>query len=90
VQLATVDLGAEGEGGEVQPTSVGLREFLGWLERRFGVLVDRPPAGFEGADYVAAAQENLQAMLRRLRQMGVFRDLSDDLTVQRLQPPYVA
>jgi hypothetical protein len=27
-------------------------------------------------------------MLRRLRQMGVFRDLSDDLTVQRLQPPY--
>jgi len=27
-------------------------------------------------------------MLRRLRQMGIFRDLSDDFTVQRLHPPY--
>ena len=46
--------------------------------------------GFQGAEYVAAAQDNLRAMLRRLRQMGVFRDLSDDFTVQRLTPPYVS
>jgi hypothetical protein len=28
-------------------------------------------------------------MLRRLHQMGIFRDLSDDFTVQALTPPYV-
>ncbi len=67
---------------------IRLQDFLRFLEERFGILVDRPPSPFEGAEYVAAARENLRAMLRRLRQMGIFRDLSDDFTVQRLHPPY--
>lgn len=65
-----------------------LQEFLDFLERRFGILIDRPPDSFQGADYAAAARENLRAMQSRLRQMGIFRDLSDDFTVQRLTPPY--
>ena len=73
---------------ELQP--IRLQDFLQFLEVRFGILVDRPPAPFEGAEYIAAARENLRAMLRRLRQMGIFRDLSDDFTVQRLHPPYAA
>jgi len=76
----------EGKDEGVQP--IHLQEFLKFLEERFGILVDRPPAPFEGAEYTAAARENLRAMLRRLRQMGIFRDLSDDFTVQRLHPPY--
>ena len=36
-----------------------------------------------------SARENLRAMLRRLRQMGIFRDLSDDFTAQTLHPPYL-
>jgi hypothetical protein len=71
---------------EVQP--IRLHDFLQFLEWRFGILVDRPPAPFTGAEYTAAAHENLRAMLLRLRQMGIFRDLSDDFTVQRLHPPY--
>jgi len=51
-------------------------------------LIDRPPSQFQGADHVAAARDNLRAMLARLRQMGIFTDLSDDFTVQRLHPPY--
>lgn len=89
VQLAAAHFskGAkEGETQEVQP--LRLQEFLQFLEQRFGILVDRPPAQFEGAEYAAAARENLRAMLCRLRQMGIFRDLSDDFTVQRLHPPY--
>ncbi|GHO73958.1 hypothetical protein KSD_17290 [Ktedonobacter sp. SOSP1-85] len=89
VQLAAVRLGkpTKQENGEsVQP--IRLQEFLQFLEERFGILVDRPPAPFEGAEYTAAARDNLRAMLRRLRQMGIFRDLSDDFTVQRLHPPY--
>lgn len=90
VQLAAVRLSApsnqDREGQGVRP--IRLQEFLQFLEERFGILIDRPPAPFEGAEYTAAARENLRAMLRRLRQMGIFRDLSDDFTVQRLHPPY--
>jgi hypothetical protein len=77
------------DGGERELQPIRLQEFLQFLDQRFGILVDRPPAAFQGAEYTAAARENLRAMLRRLRQMGIFRDLSDDFTVQRLHPPYV-
>jgi len=90
VQLAAardMPAGAK-EGREVQP--IRLQAFLHFLEERFGILVDRPPAQFEGAEYAAAARDNLRAMLRRLQQMGIFHDLSDDFTVQRLHPPYVS
>ncbi len=89
VQLAAVRLGkptSQEQGESVQP--IRLQDFLQFLEERFGILVDRPPVPFEGAEYTAAARDNLRAMLRRLRQMGIFRDLSDDFTVQRLHPPY--
>lgn len=82
VQVAAARLAQQG----LQP--IRLREFLGFLEERFGILIDRPPDKFKGPEYVAAARDNLRAMLGRLRQMGIFRDLSDDFTVQRLHPPY--
>ena len=65
-----------------------LRELLAWLAQRFGILIDRPPPGADGAEHHAAARDNLRAMLTRLRQMGLFSDASDDFTVQRIQPPY--
>ena len=68
--------------------SLRLQEFLEFLETHYGILIDRPPDIFKGAEYVAAARDNLRAMLDRLRQMGIFSDLSDDFTVQRLHPPY--
>lgn len=91
VQLAAArqPLKTKREEGQVVP-SIRLQEFLLFLEERFGIIVDRPPAQFEGAEYAAAAHDNLRAMLRRLRQMGIFHDLSDDFTVQRLYPPYAS
>ncbi|HEY1390547.1 MAG TPA: hypothetical protein VGF38_18570 [Ktedonobacterales bacterium] len=94
VQLAAIRIGngvSASGGGNQQTTDlkpIGLRYFLHFLSERFGILVDRPPEPFEGAEYTAAARENLRAMLRRLRQMGIFGDLSDDFTVQHLTPPY--
>lgn len=76
------------QGESARPRPIRLRDFLQYLELRFGILIDRPPSSFTGADAAAAARENLRAMLGRLRQMGIFSDLSDDFTVQRLQPPY--
>ena len=83
VQVAAVRISQQG----VRP--IRLQEFLAFLEEHYGILIDRPPGTFSGAEYRAAARDNLRAMLNRLRQMGIFRDLSDDFTVQRLHPPYV-
>lgn len=94
VQLASIEVGVgihpnQAKFGEkTHPQPIRLREFLDYLERRFGILVDRPPSTYSGAEASAAARENLRAMLDRLRQMGIFSDMSDDFTVQRLQPPY--
>lgn len=92
VQLAAVRIEQKVSGGSHQqandPQPIRLQDFLAFLSKRFGILVDRPPEPFEGAEYTAAARENLRAMLRRLRQMGIFDDLSDDFTVQSLTPPY--
>lgn len=87
VMVASVDT-PEWDDADPRPRPIRLQDFLTWLERQFGILVDRPPEPFSGAEYQAAAQDNLRAMLGRLRQMGIFRDLSDDFTVQRLIPPY--
>jgi hypothetical protein len=82
VQVAAARLSPQG----MRP--IRLQEFLAFLEEHYGILIDRPPDTFRGAEYLATARDNLRAMLYRLRQMGIFRDLSDDFTVQRLQPPY--
>lgn len=82
VQLAAARLPQPGT------RSFRLQDFLTFLKERFGILIDRPPNTFQGAEYAAAARDNLRAMLNRLRQMGIFRDLSDDFTAQRLHPPY--
>ncbi|MBE3558807.1 MAG: hypothetical protein IMW89_06215 [Ktedonobacteraceae bacterium] len=83
VQVATARLS---QAGQLRP--IKLQEFLEFLSCRYGLLIDRPPAQFVGAEYAAAARDNLRAMQRRLHQMGIFRDLSDDFTVQRLHAPY--
>ena len=88
VQLAAVNI-PRWQKDEPVPEPIKLEAFLAYLDERFGILVDRPPEGFGGAEYAAAARENLRALLRRLKQMGIFRDLSDDFTVQQLVPPYL-
>ena len=89
VQLVSARMAPQRQGDEpIQLPDIRLSDFLRFLEERFGILIDRPPSQFQGADHVAAARDNLRAMLARLRQMGIFTDLSDDFTVQRLHPPY--
>jgi hypothetical protein len=91
VQLATAHAIPREQRVGAAPSEIRLQDFLRFLEARYGIIVDRPPPGIpgiNGAEYSAAARENLRAMLSRLRQMGIFTDLSDDFTVQRLRPPY--
>ena len=70
----------------VRPT-MRLSEFLESLERRYGVIMSRPPSFLDDASARAAAGTNLESLKRRLRQMGFFQALSDDFNAQYLQMP---
>ena len=70
----------------VRPT-MRLSEFMGFLERRYGVIINRPPSFLDDASARAAAGTNFEALKRRLRQMGFFQALSDDFNAQYLQVP---
>jgi len=91
IQLRAIDYKGWNPARGANPAPFSVPEFLEWLEDRFGIIVDRPPAGlgFDGPEHMAAARDNLRDMLRRLRQMGVFEDQSDDFSVQTLTPPYM-
>lgn len=66
-----------------------IRTVLDQLENRFGILVDRPPAGLDSAENRAAAAQNLDAFKYRLQLLGIFEGLSDDLSAQRVLNPLV-
>lgn len=86
VQLALIDRGSELTPRGIR-SELSLERFLGWLHERFGLIIDRPPAFVDGAGARAAARDNLEAMKRRLRQMGYFQALSDDFAAQYLRDP---
>jgi hypothetical protein len=89
VHVALADHGWEEHGRLVPAVRLPLREFLVWLERRYGLLIGRPPAAETSAEAVEAARRNLEAMKIRLRQIGVFQNLSDDFDAQYLQRPTI-
>lgn len=84
LQVAAARLSTSADGSNYRQP-IRLPDLLEFLRTRFGLVVERPVSPYEGAEFAAAARENLQAMLGRLRQMGLFRDLSDDFTVQTLE-----
>lgn len=87
VQLALIDRSPSSFAAAQVRTRLRLRDFLSFLEERFGILVDRPPAFLDGSAARAAARDNFEALKRRLRQMGYFQELSDDFTAQYLRDP---
>lgn len=76
-------------GGGPALAELPIRDVLEQLESRFGLLVDRPPAGLDSAENRAAAAQNLEALKYRLQLLGVFEGLSDDLSAQRVLNPLV-
>jgi hypothetical protein len=62
-------------------------EVLHRLERRFGLLIARPPAMFDGPDGRAGAADNLNAFVRKLQLLGCFQSLSDDFSAQFVNRP---
>ena len=76
------------EPGRTTPrTAMPLREVLDALSRRFGILIDRPPAFLDGAEAREAATANREAFTQRLQLLGCFDSLSDDFSVQIVRHP---
>jgi hypothetical protein len=73
---------------QLQPRQVTLVDFLEFLRNRYGILIDQPPYWLANTENNAGAKENFEVLKRRLRQMGLFLDLSDDFNAQRIQPRY--
>jgi hypothetical protein len=87
LRLALIDSQSR-ETGEVNlHKRLSLPAFLFFLEQRFGLLVERPPSIADDVRSRAAARRNLDALKRRLRQMGWFEALSDDFTAQYIRVP---
>jgi len=79
---------ASREGGIDRPAPrISLRDFLDRISKRYGLLIDRPPSHENSAEAVEASRANLEAFKVRLRQIGVFENLSDDFEAQYLRRP---
>ncbi|MEK8017644.1 MAG: hypothetical protein VSS75_012300 [Candidatus Parabeggiatoa sp.] len=89
VHLASVRPDERGKKDEVQePKPLRLVEFLDFLENRYGVIIHKVPDGMGSIEANRAARENMLALQKRLRQMGLFENLSDDFEAQYITPQY--
>jgi hypothetical protein len=76
-------------GGGPAQAELTIEAVLAQFERRFGLLVNRPPAALATAENRAAAAKNFETFKYRLQLLGVFDGLSDDLGAQRVRNPLV-
>jgi hypothetical protein len=90
--LATLVLLAHADEAAIRDDGgrISLREFLSYLERSYGIIIDRPPSFADDTSSRAAARDNLAGMKRQLREMDLFAELSDDFTAQYLTVPVEA
>lgn len=75
------------DGGKRTTARLPIREVLDRLERRFGILIDSPPADLDSADARAGAAANLSAFTQRMKLLGCFEGLSDDFNAQFVTRP---
>jgi hypothetical protein len=66
---------------------ISLATLLKRLEVRFGVFIQTIPDGMDSPDARVAVAENLEAFKHRLKMLGCFEDLSDDLVAQYVRRP---
>jgi hypothetical protein len=67
--------------------ALSLGEVLSRLHDRFGILISQPPQDMDSAEHRLAASENLIAFMNKLRQLGCYRGLTDDLNAQYVERP---
>ncbi|GAA3448856.1 hypothetical protein [Dactylosporangium matsuzakiense] len=73
--------------GQSTANQLPIAEVLQRLDRRFGVLIARPPRMFDDPGGRAGAAANLEAFTRKLQLLGCFQSLSDDFSAQYVNRP---
>ena len=68
--------------GSMQLSTLMLR-----LEKRFGVLIGKPPKDFDSPESRLAATQNLRSFVQLLKNLGYFQGLSDDFSAQHITRP---
>jgi hypothetical protein len=76
--LAVVSMCFFDERGVYSAREITMQVLLERLESKFGILVSRPPKGFESEESYAASRQNYSAFTQKLKTLGCFRGLSDD------------
>lgn len=84
VQLAVVDA----RGGRFFTKPITITDFVGWLRNRYGILIDATTTPSDSPDVARALEANYSALKDRLRQLGVFTDLSDASISQVIRPRF--
>lgn len=85
VHLATISPDDETQDS---PERIRLIDFLEFLKQRYGILIKEVPKEFDSIEANITARENLSALQRKLKQMGLFENLSDDYEAQYITPQY--
>ncbi|SFO15562.1 hypothetical protein SAMN04489713_104309 [Actinomadura madurae] len=90
--LLQLSLLKQGDDGEYYTAALRVDEFLDILRERYGLYIDRLPAGDGFArstiDQQAAFRANVGAFTARLREIGFYSDLSDAYLTQTITPRY--
>jgi hypothetical protein len=67
--------------------AIRVDQLVGRLDTRYGLLVARPPTAMKGDPLATRAMiDNRRLLIRRLRESGLFVDLSDAFLAQTLKP----
>ena len=77
--------------GKFETRAIPIREFVDWLARRYGLLVDTLSVAGEGTETEhvnRALAKNYEALKTRLRQLGFFTDLADASNSQVIAPRF--
>lgn len=89
IQLAVIRQRASD--GRFETRAIPIREFVDWLARRYGLLVDTlsvAGGGTESEFVNQALTKNYEALKIRLRQLGFFTDLADASNSQVIAPRF--
>jgi hypothetical protein len=85
VHVALAGFGKNGSEKREPATRLSLRTFLQWLQHRFGILISTAPRFDRSMEAVQSASGNFDSFKTRLKQIGVFQDLSDDFQAQYIR-----
>jgi hypothetical protein len=83
ILLATARAASDG----FESSPILIRDFLSFIQDRYGILIDQPPPEW-GLDFntLKALRENFENLKTRLKDLGYFAELSDAYTTQTIRP----